>query len=101
MSRSYKRVPWAGDTKGKIKKRIANHKVRNWLKEHPEEPLNGANYKKVYESWDICDYGSIMSWEEYWQDCIDYWEEYGKKRGEPFPNKKDEYRNWRKWHKNK
>ena len=42
-----------------------------------------------------------MSWEEYWQDCIDYWEEYEKKRGEPFPDKKDEYRRWRKWHKNK
>lgn len=32
MSRSYKKTPWCGDHKGKSKKRIANHHVRNWFK---------------------------------------------------------------------
>ena len=91
MSRSYKRVPWTGDTKGKIKKRIANHKVRNWLKKHPEEPLNGTKYKKVYESWDICDYGWVYTWKAYWSRKIQDWK---KDKKEPFPNKKEEYRKW-------
>ena len=101
MSRSYKKTPWCGDHKGTEKKRMAWKSVRSWLKANPDVLLNGGKYRKVYEPWDICDYGSIMPWEEYWQDCIDYWEEYGKRRGEPFHDKKDEYRRWRKWHKNK
>ena len=36
MSKSYKKTPWCGDHKGKLKKRIANHHVRKWLKENPK-----------------------------------------------------------------
>ena len=50
MSRSYKKTPYCGDHKGKSKKRIANHKVRNWLKQNPEVALKGNAYKKIYES---------------------------------------------------
>ena len=46
MSRSYKKTPWAGDKKGKIKKRIANQTVRSWLKQHPDVKLSKSDFKK-------------------------------------------------------
>lgn len=51
MSRSYKKSPYVTACKHKQGKRLANKRVRNtaWLS-------NGKGYKKVYESWDICDY---------------------------------------------
>ena len=101
MSRSYKKTPWAGDKKGKSKKRIANHKIRNWLKQHPEEPLEGSSYKKVYETWDICDYGWVTTWEEYWKGCIRSWNEWGREYGKPYPDEKEEYRKWLKWYRTK
>lgn len=96
MSRSYKKHPWAGDNKGKWKKRIANSKVRSYLKNY-ENILKFSDFKKVYESWDICDYGWLYTWDEYWehtiQDC--------KRFNRPIPNKKEEYRNWFKTYKMK
>lgn len=96
MSRSYKKHPWAGDNKGKWKKRIANNKVRNYLK-NCENILKFSDYKKVHESWDICDYGWLYNWEQYWdhilQDC--------KRFNLLVPNKKKEYRNWFKTYKMK
>lgn len=62
-----------------------------WLKNHPEEPLNGAKYKKVHESWDICDYGWVYTWKAYWGREIQDWK---KDKRESFPNKKEEYRKW-------
>ena len=101
MSRSYKKIPWSGDKKGKSKKRVANHKVRSWLKQHPDEPLNRNSYKKVYETWDICDYGWFCTWEEYWKSAIHAWEQWEKDRGKPFPDKKEEYRRWIRYYKTK
>lgn len=51
MSRSYKKSPYVVDKKNKKDKRLANKKVRNtaWI-------ANGMGYKKVYETWDICDW---------------------------------------------
>lgn len=96
MSRSYKKHPWAGDNKGKWKKRIANSKVRNYLKNY-ENTLKFSDFKKVHESWEICDYGWLYTWEQYWeyivQDC--------KRFNLPIPDKKQEYRNWFKTYKMK
>ena len=50
MSRSYKKTPWSGDRKGKIKKRIANQTVRSWLKQHPDVKLSKGDFKKIYET---------------------------------------------------
>jgi hypothetical protein len=99
MSRSFKKTPWAGDSKGKIKKRIANKAVRNWLKQHPDVAIQGGQYKKIYETWDICDYGWITSWEEYWASCIKNWERWFCRYGKPYPDKKEEYREWLKRYK--
>ena len=46
MSRSYKRTLWCGDHKGKSKKRIANHHVRNWFKRNPDVILPQEPIKK-------------------------------------------------------
>lgn len=96
MSRSYKKHPWAGDNKGKWKKRIANSKVRNYLKNY-ENTLKFSDFKKVHESWNICDYGWLYTWDEYWehtmQDC--------KRFNLPIPDKKKEYRYWFKTYKMK
>lgn len=101
MSRSYKKTPYCGDRKGKSKKRIANHKVRNWLKQNPDVLLKRNAYKKVYERWDICDYYTISTWEEYWASTIRIWLKWEQCRGYPYPNKKEEYRKWYKWYKMK
>ena len=101
MSRSYKKTPYCGDHKGKSKKRIANHKVRNWLKQNPEVALKGSAYKKIYERWDICDYYTVSTWEEYWIGEIRFWLKWKQYKGYPYPNKKEEYCKWYKWYKMK
>ncbi len=97
MSRSYKKTPYCGDNKGKFKKRTAMNKVRTKLKDLDYELPKGGAYKKIYETWNICDYSWITSWREYWQMCIRHWHRYG---GE-YPDKKEEYRYWLKWYRNK
>ena len=97
MSRSYKKTPYCGDNKGKFKKRTANSKVRSKLKNHDFILANGNAYKKVYESYNICDYGWITSWPEYWAICLRMWHRYGG----TYPNKKQEYRYWLHWYRNK
>ena len=102
MSRSYKKTPFCGDKKGKAQKRIANQTARRYLKNNMDLTLSPSDYKKLYESWEICDYGSLCSWEEYWQGIIKYYQrmkQYGYDLKEP--NKKEEYRNWKKHCKNK
>ena len=97
MSRSYKRTPYCGDNKGKTKKRFANKKLRMKMRDHEYELAKGGAYRKVTESWEICDYYWIMTWKDYWAMCIRQWQRYG---GE-YPNKKEEYRYWLKWYRNK
>lgn len=94
MSRSYKKHAYAGDNKGKWKKRLANSKVRMYLKKY-ENTLKNNDYKKVHESWDICDYGGLYSWEEYWDHQINEWFEWGYKFY-PYPDKEKEYKKWYK-----
>lgn len=60
MSRSYKKNPWATDhhvKSTKEKKKFANKKVR-----HSKHIPNGSSYKKLTESWDICDFKFTTSW---------------------------------------
>ena len=67
MSRSYKKHAYCGDKKDKELKRMANHKVRQYLKRNPEVTLKPSQFKRLFESWEICDYGWLCDWEEYWQ----------------------------------
>lgn len=96
MSRSYKKHPWAGDNKGKKKKRIANSKVRNYLKNH-ENILKFSDFKKVHESWDICDYGWLYTWEQYWEHIKKWCAQFKR----PLPDEKEEYKYWLKTYKMK
>lgn len=63
MSRSYKKNAYATDGSPKNvrdQKRLANKKVRN-----SDIPLRGNGYRKVYNSWNIHDYVSYYSWEDF------------------------------------
>ena len=96
MSRSYKKTPYAGDKKGTLKKRVAWKTVRQYLKDHPEEKLNGNLYKKIFSTWDICDYCWITTWKDYWLSQINAYEQGWFKE---YPNKEEEYRYWLKHYK--
>ena len=63
MSRSYKHTPICGG-KYKFAKNQANRKVR---RNKMDLNVSHGGYKKVYCSWEICDFLSLCSWEEYWR----------------------------------
>ena len=66
MSRSYKHTPYAGQQKLKWAKRQANKLVRSKLKRwNIQDNVSPSWYKKVSESWNICDYYTITSWNEH------------------------------------
>ena len=104
MSRSYKKHAYCGDKKDKELKRLANHKVRQYLKRNPEVNLKPSQFKLLFESWEICDYGWLCSWEEYWNRqlkwyCDDHYKRYYREPTPPDP--KEEYRNWYHYYKMK
>ena len=74
MSRSYKKYPFCKcENSCKSGKKFANRKVRR----HKKEISNGRSYKKLYESWDICDYQHKETWEGYqkWWKNPRWWQE--------------------------
>lgn len=101
MSRSYKKTPYCGDTKGKENKRLANHKVRQYLKNNEDVVLRGGAYKRLYDTWDICDYYWIANWEEYWLNCIESYNNWGYRYKKEKPNYEKEFRRWWKYYKMK
>ena len=107
MSRSYKHTPYIGDTKTKWAKRQANKLVRSKFKKwNIQDELNPSWYKKISESWNICDYYNITTWEEHkqWRKRRFCW-------GFTIVNMKftesgdidweNEYQLWQKWYKRK
>lgn len=106
MSRSYKKTPYCGDKKGKIKKRLANHIIRQKLK-NPEFECQNMSYKNVgFDRWNLCDSYSIYPWERQWdylqktyQAAVNgntnYYYRYNLKNQKiEKPNYKEEYRDW-------
>ncbi len=95
MSRSYRHIPYGKDSqrsrvphryKGKT---LANRAVRrkNCVPGH-------GGYRKAYESWDICDYKSLMTekeWLEEWKNGKRPWRK----------NYKEARRQWIRWYKSK
>ena len=64
MSRSYKKHPVVTCAKNKKGKKEANKKVRK-----TDDIGNNSNYKKCFNSWDICDYkewivNKISEWQK-------------------------------------
>ena len=103
MSRSYKKVGYAGDKKDKELKRLANHRVRQRLKNDLDFTPKHSQYKKMFESWEICDYGWLCEWEEYWNRQLEwaYCAHMRRWHEEIPPNYKEEYRNWYHYYKMK
>lgn len=97
MSRSYKKTPYCGDAKGKKKKRLANHKVRQYLKNNDDVVLRGGAYKRLYETWDICDYYWIVTWEK-WAGIKPH-NNWGYEEEEP--DYEEEFRRWWRYYKMK
>ena len=55
MSRSYKKNLVAKERNNKYNKKCANKRVRRYN----DIISNGKGYKKIYESYDICDYAFL------------------------------------------
>ena len=76
MSRSYKKVGHCKNEKScKKGKQFANRRLRR--KGIDYEIPNGKAYKKMNESWDICDYQHKETWEGYqkWWKNPRWWQE--------------------------
>ena len=68
MSRSFKRIGHCKSEKScKKGKQFANRRLRR--KGIDYEIPNGKAYKRLNESWDICDYHCLMSWKDYEAWC--------------------------------
>lgn len=76
MSRSFKKVGHCKCERScKKGKQYANRRLRR--KGIDYEIPNGKAYKKLNESWDICDYHCLMSWKDYevWCARPRWWQE--------------------------
>ena len=97
MSRSYKHTPYCGDRKNKYMKRYANKHVRQRLKNSDYLPT-AAEYKKMFESYDICDYFWYgYSFESYYQKEVKYWYEWRYKYY-PFPSIEECWKDYVKYY---
>jgi hypothetical protein len=95
MSRSYKHTPYAGDRKTKWAKRQANRKYRSFLKQM-EEDVPYSHFKKVSESWNICDYYSIFTLHGWMRD------KWNLRRWEREKiTEREKIQEWYKWYKRK
>ena len=96
MSRSYKRYAVCKDKNSRYGKRMSASAVRR-----SRETINGGAYKKLYCSWNICDYRfyegsfehSIEDWRKIWEST--------PRLQKRFPTWKTAYRYWLKCYKNK
>ena len=103
ISRSYKKTPYCGDKKSKDLKRYANRVIRQRLK-NSDDKLNYKSYRKVYESWNICDFCTIApDFETYYKQEIDRWYMYSIYPWfkDPFPTREQLRKEYRKYYKNK
>ncbi len=91
MSRSYKRVPCCKDH-NKGAKQYANRYVRRKYLEVP----SGKAYKKLFSSWDICDYKFLYSFCDYKNNFEMYSHIHHKKYSD-----RELYKRWYKYYKMK
>lgn len=100
MSRSYKKTPYSGDRKNKYMKHYANKRVRRMLK-NPEENLKYKSYRKVFDSYDICDYYFLEpNFELFYLAQITNWYSW-RYQYEKFPDRNECYKYWIKRYRNK
>lgn len=94
MSRSYKHEPTCGG-KNKFCKKQANRRVR---RNKMDLESSKGGYRKVYDSWEICDYFDRSTWKEYWES---EWRSYlwfltfcPRSKWCKEPNYEESYRDW-------
>lgn len=98
MSRSYRKQPvWKDHNRNS--KKYANRRLRRVLNRNHDLSFPHGAYKRYNESWEICDYCSLIprSFEQYYQWELLLWRDRRNTwyfRNEPFPNKKEIYREW-------
>ena len=68
-------------------------------KDNPDVTLKGGQYKKLYETWDICDYGWVTTWEEYWESCQRWHQEAINRGWGHYKDDLDEEKEYRHWYK--
>ena len=56
MSRSVKRISYYGERKNKFYKHLYNRQTRRKLNRDFNIVVSYKNYRKIFESWDICEY---------------------------------------------
>lgn len=99
MSHSYKKTPYCSCKKNKFAKNQANRKIRR----NKDELYQNKEFRKVYDSWAICDYVEVgISFEEYWRhiEAIKHHYEqigvepryYRRKKG--WPTMEEAYKEW-------
>lgn len=89
MSRSYKKHPWATDNADKkFHKKVANKRVRRFN----HDIANGNAYRRLYPSYDICDYKFFCTF-------LDALRQYDSKEIEE--NEKEYWNYWHKYFKRK
>lgn len=54
-------------------KKLFNRKLRRTTKEDVESVPSGGAYRKMNDSWDICDAKWGVSWEEFRDDYLPSW----------------------------
>lgn len=59
MGKSFKHTPYTGLKKSKFFKAYANRKLRR----NKSEKYNNRKYKRVFQSWNICDYYDISDFD--------------------------------------
>lgn len=105
MSRSYKKHPYTGDKSNGFMKKQFNRKLRHQNKINPDDEttyLPNNTYKKANESWDISEYGWSESWNIYWNKCVSEWQSrHNRGYDDPYPDKEQEYKRWKKMYKQK
>lgn len=79
MSRSYKKTPGFVAKKIKFMKRQANKRVRR-----AKNVSNGSSYKKLFCSYDICDYKFLEYTKEQLENALDRLEARGYSRTTEF-----------------
>ena len=95
MSRSYKHTPRCGETKHSWAKKQAN---RSFRRRHFDIRMSPSEYKRHFCTWDICDYEWVgTSFESYYRSMVRAWHLYSY-RVEPFPDKKETLKEYKKFY---
>lgn len=96
MSHSYKHTPRCGDRKNRFAKRRANRCVRLHLLDDGKKAIPQHNgYKKVYCSWDICDYEWVgTAFEQFYADEV----RWSRVHQKPVSSRAEARRQYEKWY---